>query len=83
MRTLLLLGTVVGLAQAQELNPPHPAAAKRLADTETCLRFARDCGEHLLRRVRPTEHGLTATSRRDVYGGDAGVALLPVPERGP
>jgi len=76
MRTLLLIGTVVCLARAQEINPPHPAAAKQLASKETCLRFARDCGEHLLGMARPTEHGLTATSRRDVYSGDAGVALF-------
>ena len=72
---LLVLGAV---AAAQEVNPPHPAAAKRLANKETCLRFARDCGEHLLQAARRTEHGLTATSRRDVYGGDAGVALFLV-----
>jgi len=64
------------VAVAQEVNPPHPAAAQRLAKRETCLRFARDCGEHLLQAARPTEHGLTATARRDVYSGDAGVALF-------
>jgi lantibiotic modifying enzyme len=73
--TLLLLGAVA-TAQAEEVNPPHPKAAKLLARKEACLRFARDFGEHLLRHTRPTERGLTATSRRDVYRGDAGVALF-------
>jgi lantibiotic modifying enzyme len=73
-RAAILL--LLGAAAAQEVNPPHPKAAKSLARKETCLRHARDVGEHLLKTTQPTGHGLTATSRHDVYSGDAGVALF-------
>jgi len=67
-RYLLPLLAVAALVRA-EVNPPHPAAAKGLAKKEVCLRYAREVGEHLLD---------ADTGKRDVYSGDAGVALFLV-----
>jgi len=73
-------------SQADEVNPPHPAAAALLVERARCIRHAREVGEALLAAATETatgsgtetetDGGLTCTSERDLYSGDAGVALF-------